>query len=220
MRCERLFIYVKLLIEKMKYSREYIIRRAFDVFMDKGYDSASITVLQTELNMSRGAMYRYFKNKDELFRSVIDIYFFRFFNRLKNEPVENETIKNYIDSIHRRQKLLLSMFTRAGVTHTVFMNYTALMIQAVKHYPDFLIRFKEIQKSLLDNWKKALQNSINAGEIRDDLDIDIMASLFNNISLKESSADEYEDSKFAINVLKEMDRRKDVLDYLYNLIKL
>jgi len=203
----------------MKYSREYILRRAFDVFMNKGYDSASISVLQEELGMSRGAMYRYFSNKEELFRAVIDEYFFRLFNKLLYNVHEEITTLELIEIINRRQKLILNAFTRAGVTHTFFLNYTALIIQAAKHYPNFLERFSIINGSLLSKWRSALSNSIKAGEVRSDINIEIMSILFNSASVKESSDRNCDDKMFTVNVTRDMEKRKEVLDYLYSLIK-
>lgn len=205
----------------MKYSREYILRRAFDVFMQKGYDSASISVLQGELNMSRGAMYRYFKNKEELFRAVIDEYFFRLFDRfLYKMDNHNFTVNELIEITYRRQKLIVGAFIKAGVTHTLFLNYTALMIQAVKYYPEFIVRFRQINSQLIAHWKQAIKNSIEKGEVRPDIDIDIMSILFNNASVKESSDRDCDNDEFTINVFQDMTRRKQVVDYLYDLIKL
>ena len=56
----------------MKDKKEYIQKKAFDVFMNKGYDSVSIIVLQKELGMLRGAICQYFKWKDELFKLTHD----------------------------------------------------------------------------------------------------------------------------------------------------
>jgi AcrR family transcriptional regulator len=204
----------------MKYSREYILRRAFDVFMNKGYDSASISVLQEELQMSRGAMYRYFRNKEELFNAVVDEYFFKIFDKLLHNTDNNKyTIEKFIEVTHRRQKILINAFTRAGVTHTVFLNYTALVIQAAKYYPDFLNRFRIISGRLLNSWREALRNSVEAREVRKDIDIEILAILFNNASVKETSDRDCEEA-FAINVMHDMERRKQVMDYLYSLIKI
>jgi Transcriptional regulator len=204
----------------MKYSREYILRRAFDVFMDKGYDSASISVLQKELNMSRGAMYRYFKNKEELFIAVIDVYFFNLFDRMLKNVNQELTVAELIEVIYRRRKLIVNVFMRAGITHTFFLNYTALMIQAAKHYPDFLERFRIINDKLLANWRNALNNSLEAQEVRSDIDVNIMSILFNTISTRESSDRCCEDDvSYTINIIRDMERRKQVLDYLYSLIK-
>ncbi len=213
--CERLFI----LILNMKYSREYILRRAFDVFMNKGYDSASISVLQEELNMSRGAMYRYFKNKEELFIAVVDEYFFKLFDKILKSINNDLTVAELIELIHRKQKVFLNAFTRAGVTHTFFLNYTALIIQAAKYYPNFIVRFGVINRAFLDHWKDALENSIKAKAIRDDIDIEIMCILFNNMSVKESSDRDTDDSMFTVNIMRDMEKRKKVMDYLYSLIK-
>lgn len=203
----------------MKYSREYILRRAFDVFMTKGYDSTSISVLQEELGMSRGAMYRYFKNKEELFVSVIDEYLFKLFERLSQQLDEDITLSQLIKLVNRRQRLIVSVLTRAGVTQTIFLNYTALMIQAAKYYPDFVTHFKRINQRLINNWKIALANSVKIGEIRSDVNINILSILFNNACTRESSEEKYGAQGFGNNISRDMDRRKEVMDYLFSLIK-
>lgn len=206
----------------MKYSREYIIKRAFDVFMNKGYDSASISVLQKELNMSRGAMYRYFKNKEDLFIAVIDEYFFRIYNRILLNIGDDLTIAELLEKLHRRNKLIVRVFTKSGITHMAFLNYTALIIQAAKHYPDFIFHFRAIHSQLLLLWKKAILKSIECKEIRDDVNIDIMCIMFNNINIKESSdsSNNCDEAHFKINLLNEIDKKKQVMDYLYSLIKI
>jgi AcrR family transcriptional regulator len=188
--------------------------------MNKGYDSASISVLQEELGMSRGAMYRYFKNKEDLFFAVIDEYFFKIFEKILAGVKDDITVPELIDAIHRRQKLITNAFMRAGVTHTVFLNYTALMIQAAKHYPDFVNRFGAIHYRLLAHWRNALLKSIELKEIREDIDIEIMCILFNNTGVKENSGQSCDEARFVTNVAKDMERRKEVMDYLYNLIKI
>ena len=203
----------------MKYSREYILRRAFDVFMNKGYDSASISVLQEELGMSRGAMYRYFKNKEELFFAVIDEYFFKIFDKMLSGIKDDITVPELIEAMHRRQRIVTNAFMRAGVTHTIFLNYTALIIQAAKHYPDFVNRFRIIYGHLLGHWRSALLKSIRVKEVRADIDVEIMCILFNNTGVKETSDQACDESQFATNVVKDMERRKEVMDYLYSLIK-
>lgn len=210
---------IDLRILLMKYSREYILRRAFDVFMNKGYDSASISVLQEELGMSRGALYRYFTNKEELFCAVINEFFFKLFEKILHNLDGDLTVAEFIETVHRRHKIMLHAFTRAGVTHTFFLNYTALIIQAAKHYPQFIEQFRTINKKLLTHWRNALIKSINLGEVRSDINIEIMSILFNNVSVKESSDNNCDESTFAVNVIHDMEKRKEVLDYLYSLIK-
>lgn len=203
----------------MKYSREYILKRAFEVFMDKGYDSTSITMLQKELDMSRGAMYRYFKGKEELFISVVDEYFFRIFNRLMLDYKHDLTLPEFIENMYRRQILVINKFMNKGFTQQTFLNYTALIIQAAKHYPGFIKRFKEIHMSMIKAWKIAIENSIEAGQLKEDIDIDIVGTLFNSISSKDSATEEYDENKLMANALTDIETRRKVMLYLYDLIK-
>lgn len=202
----------------MKYSRDYILERAFDVFMEKGYDSASISVLQQELDMSRGAMYRYFKNKEELFISVVDEYFFRIFNKILKSVRRDLTVKELIDLVYRRQRIIVAALSKINISRAVFLNYTALMIQAAKHYPGFIEKFKKMEKRLLQSWKNALKYSIEAGEIRSDADINILSVLFNNTTTREASSSK-EGCSFTLDIMRDVEERKKVMDYLYSLIK-
>ncbi|NDW18174.1 TetR/AcrR family transcriptional regulator [Dysgonomonas sp. 216] len=207
----------------MKYSREYILRRAFDVFMDKGYDSTSISVLQIELNMSRGAMYRYFKNKEDLFTSVIDQYFFKVFNRFAQSLDEGTAVSDYIEILRRKQKPFIMALTKSGITQTSFLNYTALAIQAAKHYPDFLKRLQELDRRILNNWRNALRESIAIGEIKEDVNIDVMSRIFSRVSTNESVENDLDyaldATAFAEKVLLNVKMKDEIMNYLFNLIK-
>lgn len=203
----------------MKYNKEDIIKQAFDVFMEKGYDSTSISVLQKELHMSRGAMYRYFTNKDELFRCVIDAYFFKLFDKALKYQNDSLRLSELIEYTHRRQKVMLAAFSRAGYTHITFLNYTALMIQAAKHYPDFVRRFRELHSVIRNNWISAVKYSIKHNEIKSDVDVDIISKLFNNLAFQESSEHCYDDCRFENKLTEDLKSRKQMMDYFFNLIK-
>ncbi|MCD7973457.1 MAG: TetR/AcrR family transcriptional regulator [Candidatus Azobacteroides sp.] len=205
----------------MKYSREYILKSAFDVFMDKGYDSTSISVLQQELGMSRGALYRYFTNKEELFNSVVEEYFFKPFDKLARELNEDkeQTLAQLIETSYEKQKTLVNTIAQIAVHETAFLNYTALIIQAAKHYPDFIPYFTKFKKDIRKAWKLAILNSIKAKEIRDDIDVDIIAGLFNSMSTDEPSTQDVNETEFSRNIVNSYRKKKIVMDYLYSLIK-
>lgn len=203
----------------MKYTKEIILRNAFDVFMEKGYDSASISVLQKELNMSRGAMYCYFKNKEDLFCSVIDQYFFRIFNKIAQQKTDNMTVPELIEHVYKRHRLTVYLFNKGGISHDAFLNYTALLIQGAKHYPNFIQKYRKLRTALMHKWAIALENSLKKKEIKEDTNIPMMCSLFNSVFSRETSDETCEDNKFSLRILEDIDNRKLLLDYLYSLIK-
>lgn len=47
--------------------RKKIVIEAFDVFMAKGFEKTTMDEIATRLGVTKPAIYRYFKNKDELF---------------------------------------------------------------------------------------------------------------------------------------------------------
>ena len=201
----------------MKYRKEYIIEKAFDVFMSKGYDSASITVLQKELGMSRGAMYRYFKSKEELLIEVIDRYVFGLFDRFLPKVAEDTTLMGLmelIEYLYRYHKRLYIYLDKHNI-ETHFLNFTALIIQAAKHYPGFTEKIKTASDEGIKLWKMAIINSIAKNEIRDDLDVNILAGIFSAGSKNLEDIEHKFGSKFMQRV-KIWKREKE---YLYSLIK-
>ena len=55
-----------------KESKKKIIRAAMDVFSVKGYAKASIREIAGVAGISVGGVYLYFRNKEELYRSLIN----------------------------------------------------------------------------------------------------------------------------------------------------
>ena len=200
----------------MKDRKEYIVGKAFDVFMSKGYDSTSITVLQKELGMSRGAMYRYFKSKEELFFEVIDRYVFGLIDRFKPKTADDTTLAGLIEYLYRYNKRLFTYFDKQNI-ETRFLNFTALVIQAAKHYPGFTEKMKIVNDESIDLWRKAIINSIAKNEIREDVNVDILAGLFSagSKNMKDIEQEFEFESKF-IQKIKIWKRDKE---YLYSLIK-
>lgn len=48
-----------------------IIRKAFEVFIDKGYYKSNMVDISGACNMNRTTIYYYFKNKDEIFENTV-----------------------------------------------------------------------------------------------------------------------------------------------------
>ena len=206
----------------VKYNREFITEKAFEVFMNKGYDSTSISVLQSELSMSRGAMYRYFINKEELFISVIDKYVLDLINRLLFREINDLTVPNLIGKLYRHQMLYLNLFNKARVNHSIMLNYTALIIQATKYYPGFIHKFYLIHRRFNIIWKLAIRKSIMIEEIKPNTDIELMSQLFTNIFFQEIVS-EYPENRtdhitFNEKMKRDLDKRKEMLEYLYRLV--
>ncbi len=198
----------------MKDRKEYILEKAFDVFMSTGYDSASITVLQKELGMSRGAMYRYFKSKDELFIAVIDKYVIGLIDRFRPKVAEDLTLVEMIEDLYRYQKRIMIALDKQNLKHR-FLNFTALIIQAAKHYPGVIEKMETVKTESLRLWKKATLNSLEKDEIRADIRVDIIAGFFSAGSTNPEMVDHDHEKNFS----QRAETWKRDMEYLYSLIK-
>jgi AcrR family transcriptional regulator len=76
--------------------RDQIIDAALDVFGEKGYHNTGIGDIAAELDVGRGTLYRYFKNKLEIATSVINSIIKRIAEVLTLEPPQGvSTIDQY-----------------------------------------------------------------------------------------------------------------------------
>ena len=50
---------------------EDILSTAYDFFIEKGYEKTSVQDIINELGISKGAIYHYFKSKEEILQSVL-----------------------------------------------------------------------------------------------------------------------------------------------------
>ncbi len=197
----------------MQDRKEYILQKSFEVFLAKGYDSASMTVLHQALKISRGAMYRYFESKEELFRAVIDRYFFGLIAFVHPEVKEAVTVAELIDIHYQNVKKICKHLDKIEEIETVFLNYTALIIQAAKHYPGFIDRMKKYKSGELKKWQQAIERSIERGEIRKDINTRMMAQIFAKaVDMNEDSTPQRTFSQVA-------EETKKVMLYIYALIK-
>lgn len=204
----------------MKYCKEDILKVAFNEFMMNGYESSIISSLQKELGMSKGGLYRHFKSKDELFKSVIDHYFFNMLDRLIYKSAIDTTFLEKVDIMYRRQKLVQALLFRHGSTPILFVNYFNLLIQAAKYYPGFINRFEKIRSFIESAWRISLNKSIAQGEIRNDVDVSAISKLCTQICLTNNGYEETPHTSIVPNSDSNIEEQKTLLLAVYELMKI
>jgi AcrR family transcriptional regulator len=56
----------------MNETKEKILMTALQLFAQNGYDAASVSAIAGMLGMTKGALYRHYKNKRDIFDSIVD----------------------------------------------------------------------------------------------------------------------------------------------------
>lgn len=149
--------------------------------MIDGYANVSITDLQAALNMGRGTLYYYFKDKDELFEEVVNTYLLmpkqQALSRVQHSvtiPEMIEAMLGYLDKL----KEFLGMVENKNINTS---NVVTVMYTAYSNFPELYRRARRLYEQELNLWVEAIKNSMRAGEIRGNVHIDTIAHMFLHI---------------------------------------
>ncbi|MBI3180792.1 MAG: TetR/AcrR family transcriptional regulator [Myxococcales bacterium] len=81
--------------------RRTILRAAVEVFAKKGYHGCRIADVAKEAKVAYGLVYHYFKNKDELLRSVFEAGWAGFVSRLREAAQAGSTLEEKVRGVVR-----------------------------------------------------------------------------------------------------------------------
>ncbi|MBF0121128.1 MAG: TetR/AcrR family transcriptional regulator [Desulfobacterales bacterium] len=99
--------------ERAAERQAQILSAALDVFAEKGYHKTKISDIAERLNIGHGTFYRYFKNKLDIFSSVIDEIIIGIKDTLHDEdPERSNTIEEYQEQIERIGYRLFDFFMK------------------------------------------------------------------------------------------------------------
>ena len=160
----------------MKDRRQYIIRKAMELYALDGYQNVSITDLQNALDIGRGTLYYYFQDQDELFRTCMETYFLEPKQRALATVNEStvtfeEMIRTMMGYLHSLEEALLTFDDKRINTS----NVNNLMFTAYSRFPALHRKAQRIALKEVELWRKAIYNSQRAGDIRYGIDVDMTA---------------------------------------------
>lgn len=167
----------------MKVTKEYIVEKAFELYLMNGYSGVSITVLQDYLNIGRATLYYYFDSKEALFKEVIQVYYIDWmhneYKSVTNSIRIADLVEKYADMEIRFKSRIRSIGKDSNVTAS---NFTAILIYAFTHFPEFRDSLYDLKKIKNKFWRLAVSNSIKTGDIAADSDVEMVAMIFSNIT--------------------------------------
>jgi TetR/AcrR family transcriptional regulator, transcriptional repressor for nem operon len=168
------FAYRSFSIFNMNDTREYIIEKAFKLFLAKSYEAVSISDISNAIGLTKGALYHHFASKEELFKAVID-------KRLTITPVsfdfEKGTVKEFIEETLKHAEAILRKIL-TDEFEIIPLNYVSLITDSFRHYPGYADEKIKMMNEEAGRIKSLLQKAIKSGEIRDDLNVDSVSSIF------------------------------------------
>ena len=174
----------------MKITRDELLISAFKLFMSVNYEKASFAELGKMLGMSKAGIFKYYKNKQELFIAVVDRFWFSTQNPQNKFTETNgrfaEFIDEYVRGVQRTMDMLGDLIgaEREKVAQgkfTYHAQYFHFLFQLLQYDPDA----KEKLRNLVDGdyayWRAAIQRAIATGELREDVDVEDAVVMFRQV---------------------------------------
>ena len=160
--------------------KEKIIYKALELYLINGYENVSITDLQSALDMGRGTMYYYFKNKDEVFVEIVNRFFLQPKQNMLRLP-DDVRVPQMIEALLRYFSFLEDSLMELEDKNINTSNVIMLLYTAYHRFPDLYRRANRLYASEKEKWVRALRNSIQAGEVRRDIPLETVATLFTHV---------------------------------------
>jgi AcrR family transcriptional regulator len=181
-------------------TKDYIIEQAYLLFLNKSYEAVSISDLSKAIGMTKGAMYHHFASKEALFIEVVDKYLI-----LKEITYFSEdlSLSQFIEkNLQEVEDILESIMGTSP--QSVPTSYLSILIDALRHYPGFTKDKMRYINADVAKVEKVMHNAIARGEIRNDINVRIMAVNYFSLGAGMATSILQENSpEHAINLLRE-----------------
>ena len=160
-------------------TREYIIDEAYKLFLNHSYEAVSISIISEAIGLTKGALYHHFRNKEELYRAVIDKHFAI---TAVAVDVDSISLKDYTDAcIQHTRKILKTIFREED--QFIPINYLSLIADSFRHYEGFAESKLQFIDDEVKNVEIIIKNAIQRSEIRHDIDVHIVALQYFSMSM-------------------------------------
>lgn len=205
------------MISKSEERRNQILVGAFKLFLVKEYADVTTADLEEIIGLSRGAIYYKVKNKEGLYRAVIDKFVFELLsNSLKREELASNE-KPFLSFI--MNELTLTKERMNSVRNTLIIDanstdYINLLSSAKFHYEGFNDRCKALDQEITQMWLTYYEKGLSTRELNQSIDPLLVVSMFRSLYYGDSFIQSITGSELDIDELK----MKYLL--LYNSIRL
>lgn len=154
--------------------QDRVLRAAQIEFAKLGYSAANINDICERAKISNGALYKYFKNKADLYEAVI-----AFQIEGKDEYMRG-VLERDTSSLEKIRMLMENKQTEVEARNNTFRILLQLGASDMNDFAKKVAR--NIEATSFENIGAILAQGIKKGEIRDDIDLEMTAHLINSLS--------------------------------------
>jgi AcrR family transcriptional regulator len=152
--------------------KEFILDIAKDLFSKNGYYDTQIHDIVTKAGISRGTVYQYFKNKDDIYLTLLENFYSTWEEEMTNGlSAEDLRSINATEYFRKRIKQSLSFFANDHKMSNIVLRNTPGLGK------NFESVIKRLEKKIKDFISKDINLGIKNGYVDKNIDIDLTTEL-------------------------------------------
>lgn len=210
-----IIIIVIIYMNKKEERKNNILTGAFKLFLNREYANVITADLEEATGVTRGAIYYKVKNKEGLYRAVIDKFVFDLMSAPSDRDisVSKETpFRDFLvsESELARERMDTLRKLNIDATSTQYLN---LLISAGFHYDGFKDKCRDLERDISELWLTYYRRGIEAGELSNHADPQLVISMFRSL---------YYGDAFCLSITGgelDIDELKKKYSLLYNTIR-
>ena len=199
-------------MEKGIKSKRKILDVAFNLFAAYSYPDVSYSLLEKATGISRGSMVYYFKNKEGIFRAVIEKYILDMTSNEETTDEDKASLKSFCDKVVANIAKAKETARKRGIA-----NFSGACLNISRNALQFIPEFREnrlsAQNEEIEMWKGVIENAKQSGEIKADIDAGSLALLFQSVKWGQTLMGVY------VPIGVDPETQRHLFDSLYALVK-
>jgi AcrR family transcriptional regulator len=153
--------------KEQKLHKNLIIRASAQIFAEKGYEKTTLDEIAQIAEFSKGSLYNYFENKEDLFLTTLEVGINKLIEEMKK--VEEDKIK-VVDKIKSVLEIMITYFNNDSLfnKHRAFfqMLVNEKRVMACQASDEFLHRMQDMHKKMSQYFVSIFQNGIESNELK------------------------------------------------------
>lgn len=138
-------------------TRERILKAAFQLFLQHGYEGTGLSQIVGSSGVSKGAFYHYFASKHQIYREVVEAFFLVPFEQFDPANIAELSPKK-AKSVLRKYYTAMPQMVSAS-TNQELVQYFALLFDSLSRIPEFREKVRILYANILRTLTKSIANS-------------------------------------------------------------
>ncbi len=147
-------------------TKERLMQAAIQCFLEYGYEKASISKITNICNVTKGAFYHHFKNKDEIYLAALQSLFYEIDKWLRERIYASNSFREMLDAAFDIRPYLSDSSYISGFDS----NHYAVFFDAIKRFPEINDRIRQIYEGSMYLFEERVSEAQRTGEIKNNLD--------------------------------------------------